>query len=159
MMLDKLGLPSDFDAWTARKAYAGHGLPHGQGSERVKALLNIGWGKRLRSAAAAGRNHAELAQGWYCDVTQAVEREPWGPLGALLQTSYKYTYEGDFVLTGTDHLSIHGFPGRVLGQARRLFSDAEIRSLAGESFNLPCVGTIVAAYYMNPFGPWWQESK
>ena len=48
-----------------------------------------------------------------------------------------------------------GFPIDV--GPEQLFSDRDLRGLAGEAYSMPWVATIHLLLYNNPFGFWWGE--
>ncbi len=62
-----------------------------------------------------------------------------------------YSFEADQVLTAAHHLAIMG--QRYTPDIARM-CPKDLKSLAGESFSAPCIGLIAAAYYLNPWGPW-----
>lgn len=150
--LDKLGLPPRFRGWTDRPEYRGIGIP--KPNPRIEALLNIGWGKRMTTNP--NMPHDELMQGWFADVSQSVERNPFGKLGTLATSSMKYSFEADCVLTAADHLALLGFPHGLVRRARETMTEAELRSLTGEAFAIPCVTLCTYLFYLNPLAPWWK---
>ena len=155
--LDKLGLPAGYNGWTSRKGFQGVGLPSGGPNGRIKALLNVGWGKRMQMMPGVSAEIA--AKGWYADVSQSVERMPFGRLGTLTTSSAKYSYEADCILSGAHHLISLGFPHHCATKASGLFSEHELRNLIGEGFALPCVATVVFLFFCNPYGPWWRPES
>lgn len=153
--LDRLGLPADYKGWTSRREYRGHGVPD---SDRVHALLNAAWGKRLTTAKKTNQatDVLSLSKGFFCDLSQSISRGPYGRLSTLTTASVKYSFEGDCVLSGEDSLSTLGFPAAM--RRNHGMTAAEIRSLAGEAFSLPCSATVLACFYLNPYGEWWSGS-
>ena len=95
--LDELQLPVSFEGWTGRAQYRGPKAP------RVKAVLNIGWARRMvqhrKKGDQADTTVEILARGYFADVSQSVERNPFtdGHLKTLTQRSSTYSYEGDCV--------------------------------------------------------------
>ena len=62
-------------------------------------------------------------------------------------------FQFDRVLEGEEVLALQGLPrGQV---ATQQFSTSECRSLAGEAFFAASMCTVSAAFYLNPFAPWW----
>ena len=127
-------------------------------SDRCRAIVDLAWAARLQEArrAADQRPTPELAKGWWCNPSQSLKRAPWGKHpGTLLQGSCMYAYELDVALSGYDSLLVHGFPSDVAPRNR--FSERDLKSLAGESFFLPCITSVVYAYFLNPGAPWWRK--
>ena len=63
-----------------------------------------------------------------------------------------YSYLKDELLGPDAHFAAQGQPSFP---CLRHLSPAEIRSLAGEGFALPSISTMMAAFYYNPWAPWW----
>ncbi len=78
--------------WTDRNPSLG-GVP--RNSLRVLALLNIAWGWKLTVNAeqSCPLLDEELMVGFYCDITQGVERLPWGGLSVLSSGTSDYITE------------------------------------------------------------------
>ena len=155
--LDELQLPVSFEGWTGRAQYRGPKAP------RVKAVLKIGWARRMvqhrKKGDQADATLEILARGYFADVSQSVERNPFtdGHLKTLTQRSSTYSYEGDCVFSAEDHLKTLGFSDahtRSTGM-----SQGELKSLSGEAFSMPCVSLCFFMFYMNPYSPWWPLQK
>ena len=101
------------------------------------------------------------AVNFWADPSQMVGRKPWsvGMLRCLTQASWSYTFEHDFVLSGYDELRLQGVPLDCAPQGHGTvsFSDANLRSLAGEAFFCPVATAVVYGFYLNPFAAWWSE--
>ena len=152
-MRESLGVPAAWTAWTSKATV--RGVPK---SDRCRAIVDLAWAARLQEArrAADQRPTPELAKGWWCNPSQSLKRAPWGKHpGTLLQGSCMYSYELDVAFSGYDSLLVHGFPSDVAPRNR--FSERDLKSLAGESFFLPCITSVVYAYFLNPGAPWWRK--
>jgi hypothetical protein len=149
---DKLQVPPEWQCWTQKPGFRGDGVPD---SPRMYGLLNMGWAKRLREVPASAR--ASAAEDYYADLSQSVDRLPFGNLGTMLQGSVKYSYGLDRVLSAADCLATLGLPHAAVEQAQRELSNSEIQSLAGEAFSLPCISAAVTIFYFNAAAPWWRQ--
>ena len=49
---------------------------------RVLELINVAWGARLGSNDGSLLFH-DLRRNFFCDLSQSIEREPWGKLGTV----------------------------------------------------------------------------
>jgi hypothetical protein len=154
LFMDKLGFPAEYKGWTQSSTFVGKGLPQ---LERVRSLVNCGWAKRL-SSVPYGTPWADAKIGWFCNVSQSVDRAPFGRFQSLCQSSAIYSYELDSMLSGVDNVSSLGFSHRAALQAARTLTDAELKSLSGEGFAMPCVGLIAYVYFLNPSGCWWKAA-
>lgn len=65
--------------WTSREEVRLHGVPQ---TPRVKDLLNVAFGCRLEECEAGTGWHALLGD-FVVDLSQAVERKPWGEAGTF----------------------------------------------------------------------------
>jgi hypothetical protein len=121
-------------------------------TERVVDLINVAWAERLKESPSL--TDAEKKSGYFANVSQAVQRRPWGRMGTLCTSGIFYSYEHDLVLSGYHMCRLHGVPmGTGISS---VFSSHQLRDLAGESFSLPCITTAVLPYYCNPWAPWWK---
>ena len=66
-----------------------------------------------------------------------------------------YSFELDTVLTGSEMAYSQGWPEVLPGLAYG-FSEWQRQELAGQAFSLPIATTVAAAFYYNPWGPWWE---
>ncbi len=97
-------------------------------------------------------------KGFYANVSQNIEREPWGwDIGCITQNSTLFSFEKNILLSGFDNLRLQGHPNGPATAPARKFGNCQCRQLAGEGFFLPHVATIMAAYVNNPFADWWKQ--
>ena len=158
----KLKVPHDWMPWSDVSEL--HGIPNT--SRRAIELLNIGYIIVLKEAqrqATLKRNPKPyrpelLSRGFFADISQAVQRKPFGPLSTLHTNSWWYSYEHDIVLPGLVHVALNGFPSNlewgVFGDTPQQQGCAA-RRLMGESFSLPVAATVVMAAFMTHGAPWW----
>lgn len=66
--------------------------------------------------------------------------------------SLVYSFEADTLLSVDHHMAGMGYP--PIPQTTSL-SDNDLKSLIGEAFAAPCIGSLVVAFVLNPFAPWW----
>ena len=139
--------------WTSRPSTRLKGLAH---SERQRDLLDVVWAVHRKNNATLSL--PELIRGFFANPSQSVLRLPscHGRVPTLCSSSEIYSYEYDAVLSGEAHLLLLGWPRNTFPS--ELFSNAELRSLAGESFALCTIAHIVYCYFLNPYGPWWTPS-
>eukprot|EP00959_Pyramimonas_sp_CCMP1952_P475295 9504103-Pyramimonas_sp.AAC.3 len=98
---------------------------------------------------AAGR------KGWFANISQSVARSPWKEgTGTMLTSSMLYSFEMDYVLSGSDMMRLQGWPA-ITDLSH--FSSNQLRKLSGEGFSLPCIAAILYPFYLCPTMPWWQE--
>ena len=142
-------MSSTFDGWTTRKGI--HGLPL---SGRQADLANIAWGIRL-ARAPPGTSVSDLREDFWVDLSQNAHREPWGKLGCVTTESCWYSFQHDLCLSGLDSTRSHGIPR---GQTpATLFTNADLKSLGGEAFQCASIGLVSAAFWLNPWAPWWRR--
>lgn len=151
----KLGISADFDGWTGRSRPAGvtlNGVPE---NARVRDILDCAWAVRQRGNPTLSLH--ELRKNWFANPSQAVNRSPWGEGSKTICTSsYPYSYEMDRMLVGHDLMKLQGFHTAVAAK-RDTIGQNNLQQLAGEAFFIPCVGTILWAWFLNPAAPWWCE--
>jgi hypothetical protein len=63
-----------------------------------------------------------------------------------------YSFQMDQLLTPDHHMAAQGHP---FHGALRTMLPCDLKSLAGQGFALPCIATVLTAYYTNPFAGWW----
>jgi hypothetical protein len=151
IFFDKYNVPTDYNGWTARREFKGHGLPN---HDNVLSLINAGWVKRL-SQLPEGTSWKVAKQDWYCNLSQSIAREPFGTFRSLCQSTLLYSYEIDTVLSAVDNVCSHGIPHEAAMSGALRCSDSELSSLAGEAFSCPCVTLVSYLYWLNPWAPWW----
>ena len=94
---------------------------------------------------------------FWVDISQGVDRSPWGRLGVFCRSSMWYSYQMDLVLTGHDMALAMGLPTDSC--PTMLLTDQKMRGLAGEAFHLANFMTVAWPYDMNPWAPWWKEDR
>lgn len=144
----KLSISSSFDSWSAREDVAG--LP---AAMRQVDVANVAWAARMKSSPA-GTTLSDLRNGYWVDLSQSVKRAPWGRLGCVTCECMWYSFQYDSCLSGWDFVKSQGLPRGVAPAAQ--FSNADLRSLGGEAFACPCIGVATAAFWLNPWAPWWK---
>lgn len=161
----KLKVPHDWNPWTPNAEL--HCVP--THNKRVMQMLDIGYIQVLKEAqrqAGLKRNPKPyrpdlLVKDFWCDVSQAVQRKPYGPLATLHTNSWWYSYEHDILLPGLAHVAFHGFPSNMdwsdFGTEAQQNSAA--RHLMGESFSLPTASTVLMSLFLVRGAPWWEPTK
>jgi hypothetical protein len=127
------------------------GVPH---TKRDHAILDCAWVTRMHREGWPDADSAKKS--YYADTRDSIVRKPWGKAPTLKQSQSIYSFERDAVLSGYAHLRLQGWGSHLDLEG---MSDAELKSLAGEAFALPPATLMHVAYYMNPFGDWWSDSK
>ena len=74
----KLGVTANFAPWTQNRALAG--VPS---LARCHDLIDVAWISRLDSFVRSGRDVSMAAIDFFADVSQAVQRKPWGSMQCL----------------------------------------------------------------------------
>ncbi len=143
-------ISSTYDGWTSQKDVLLRGVPK---LGRVPDVLDVAWGHQMQKATRLRMTSSEAKAGFWCNVSQSVQRKPWGGPGVLTTRSRFYSFEHDFTLDGNDFLRLQGAPMATAPG----FSDHELRDLGGEAFPCPCITAFSFAFYMNPWAPWWHE--
>lgn len=143
-----LGISSGFADWTSRTDIALLGVPR---TERILDLLNIAWGARLQ-AMPKSSSTVDLRRGYWCNLSQEVQRRPWGSAKTLTSRGLWYSFEKDVTLDGADVMRLQGAP---FGRTANL-SSAALKDLAGESFFIPSVASFIVAIYYQPYACWWK---
>ena len=72
----------------------------------------------------------------------------------MRQKSIQYSFEFDKVFECEDHLAALGWPADDVGFAN--LTAAALKSMAGEGMSAPCISSVVYAYWLNPWAPWWK---
>jgi hypothetical protein len=159
----KMKVPHDFRPWAQIAHF--HGVP--SGSERARELIEVGYvhvDKEAQRRANFKKNPqaykpGTLIQGFWCDISQAVQRKPFGSLGVLHTNAWFYSYEHDIVLPGLFHVALNGFPSdlnwSMFGHSA-ISQHAAARQLMGESFSLPCGAQALTAAMLTKKAPWWE---
>lgn len=79
-----MGISRTFSPWTDRTDVTLKGVPQ---TPRALDCLNVAWASRLLGNQHVRAPDATLRSGFYVDLTQAVQRKPWGPAHSLCQGS------------------------------------------------------------------------
>lgn len=144
-------LPGDSAPWTRRKQFTIAGC---RPSERQRQIIDVAFSVRRNTMPES--TTAEVAKGFWANVSQAIQRKPWAThLGSLTRGSVHYSFEHDLVLSGHLQLRAMGIPAHTAPTAE--FSDRELRSLSGEMFSAPIVSLFTYAFYCCKDAPWWQR--
>ncbi len=148
-MRGSLRLPADSRPWTGRVAFTAGGSYL---TPRQLDVLDCAWASRRTEFP--NKNTKQLAQGFWANVSQAVQRRPWGDMPATLcRGTVLYSFEHDVVLTGFAHLRLLGWP--VSTPSRDQFTSSEVRDMAGEGFSVPIAALILHSAFCLPGAPWW----
>ena len=161
-----LGMSQFSAPWTGRQGVLIRGLDKQKQCSRLLDCLDVQFekakqlgtpnNKKKKQSATMGtqRTVAQIVDSLFCDASQGVGRHPVskGQLSCLTQQSLVYSYEHDVLLTGHSHMKTFGWGASYIS---RRFSDAELRSLAGEAVSVPIAGLLVSACYLNPYADWW----
>jgi hypothetical protein len=73
--------------------------------------------------------------------------------GTLKQKSVQYSFEHEVVFKAENHLSALGWPLEGFED----LSECQIKSLVGEGLSAPWIATVIYAYFLNPYAPWWAK--
>ena len=84
-----LNLPGKSSPWTARGDVTLHGL--GRPSARVLDVLDVAWSCRRNSMPGTATSE-DLKRGFWANVSQAVQRRPWGPLPLACKITIMYSF-------------------------------------------------------------------
>jgi hypothetical protein len=149
-------IPAHYKPWTlSSDKHKCLGLP--SCCVRQLDILDVAWTLRLKQYSTSGvsSTKAALAKGFFANVSQDVSRRAWGRPKTLCRGTVLYSFQGDFTLTGGDHMAAMGCP-TDLSYCSEL-SDREKRDLAGEAFAVPSVCSMIAGVFMNRFAHWWRH--
>ena len=147
----KLGVSSEYSGWTSQAVISLPGVPK---TPRVLDLLNTAWAERLQACGGAGNvSTVEARIGFWANVSQAVQRHPYGTPGTLATSGAWYSFQHDFLLDGQDECQLQGMPRAPTP----CLSSNQLHGLAGEAFSVPCVSTFLYSMYLNPWGTWWRH--
>lgn len=153
-----LGVGPNFHPWTSRPTTQLHGVP--QACDRLKEMIDICYidamQQNARLAKEEQRPEHEIVKGLVLDLSQAVQRKPWGyGVRTLHKNSVLYACEVDAVLPPQMLFRMHGFPDSTVMQG----SPAQLSALVGESWSLPCAGSAIYAAYLTCKAPWWSGNS
>ena len=148
-----LGLDVKAKPWTGRSRFQGTGLSK---TARILDLLDcfaalkisqhVGQGKGFQVSEAGIQ---KLMKNQYIDVSQSLNRHThtntFGINHTLTTSSVLYSYGLDRVLTGREHMFLHGHAKDTF------FSDmspAVLRELAGEGMALPSLAAVIWSLFV-----------
>ena len=148
-----LGVSPNYAPWTSRREFQGTGLPQGKGKKRVYDLVDISamqvCKRAGRPAVCSQKTMQNAVKDVILDVSQSHKRPTYsnqsGVAKCLCTSSDLYSYKEDRVLAPVEHLLMQGHPSSVA--IPESFSDGDVKSIAGESIALPCLGCIVWAIF------------
>ena len=148
---DTLEVPVAEAPWSQRNGIALQGLPN---SMRMKDNIDLCMLNYLKKNPKMSIE--EAAQKLWCNPSQSAGRFPCAEdPGTLITSSLAYSYRHDAVLSGEGHLRVLGRPEwQCPGE---LFTEHQLRHLAGEACSSVCMGIVLTAYYANPWAPWWPK--
>jgi hypothetical protein len=139
--------------WTSKHCL--HGVPD---LPRMRDVIDVAW-QKTRTKVGLGETEDFVKQGLWCDPSQGVARNSGSvsyKMPLLTQSNLPYSFEMDACISGRDALILQGFPSETSTTPPHL-KDADLRSLAGESFFLPSMAMLTHAYYLNHRGAWWRK--
>ena len=133
-------LPSDL---SDKKPWTDFARCQGISTPRQKELLDIGfltsWASRRSRQEPCSKR--DIIEGLFVDVSQAIDRKPWGPLRTVCGGSQVYSYQKDRLLIPEELLRLLGFAtSRWCHDAN--VSRAEVTALAGSGMALPSVSLV-----------------
>jgi hypothetical protein len=152
-MRDKLHMPADHKPWTGELHAELRGVPV---SDRQREVLDIAWFSAMHAKENKGKDRKELAANLWATPSASVQRKPWGKQpGTLTSGSEIYSFAADSVLSGMSNL-------RLMGHAEAegpigVFSETELRDLAGSGVSVPLYSQILLVLISNPYAPWWRN--
>ena len=148
----QLGLPKGAKPWTARPSIALRGVPH---KDRVLDLLDIAFASQMKAAPPNTPTRHAISN-LVCDISQAQKGKPWAEgLNTARQNTTPYVFCADAIVSGCGMMCLQGWHRGACPQG--LFSDSELRSMAGEAYSVPIAALIHFIMYRNPHGLWWRE--
>ena len=65
----------------------------------------------------------------------------------------------DDVMSGNDIYLSQGWPIQLMTSTFEGMTDRCKKDLAACGYSLPAMTTCMAAYYLNPYAPWWGEKR
>ena len=130
-------------------------------------LVNVAWAHTCLVADQAARNESqaegnsfqradreELRANLFVDLSQAVQRMPWGSLSAICTSSYLYSFRFDLVLTPELMARIHGFPSDLHWPSQNA-----TRRMVGNLFSIPVVGAVELSAFLSAGAPWFESKR
>jgi hypothetical protein len=100
---EKIGISAAYKGWTSMPGTKLFALPK---RDRVKSVLDVAWASRCKTSPAHSTK-AALAENFWVDASQAVQRKPWSVGMRCLTTSMlAYSFEKDVCLSGYDMIRL-----------------------------------------------------
>ncbi|CAE7788012.1 CHT1 [Symbiodinium sp. CCMP2592] len=125
--------------WTGAARLQGLGGPQGC-LPRTRAMIDLAFLFTKLSKGGSAAENSDIIRNLVVDVSQALERKPWG-LRTLLASTSLYSFEHDRLVLPMEGLRLLGFSTKCLYPS---LSQGEIADLVGNAMSLPSV-TIVCA--------------
>ena len=136
LLRGQMQVSAQYSPWTAAPERKCLGIPHG--AQRVRDLLDCAWASRVKGLAS----HA--AAGFWCNISQSHEWKPWGSLGTLCSSCELFSFELDSMVPDELYWVLQGYPVPALRH------ESLNSKMPGQSFFVPSVTVILAAFYLNP---------
>ena len=109
-------------------------------SARYRDVIDIAWGSRPR---------ADRSFPFYCDLSQCVTKQKWGPnLSCQTKSSRFYDYQRDKMMSAKDMLFLQALPAADLNF--NTTSAADMFSMAGKGMTCSCISMMMLAFFLNP---------
>ena len=100
------------------------------------------------------------ADEWFTNLSQQVDRKPWGQnLGCLTTSSLVYDTKRDRVLTGLEMMALQGLPCTEIAECLSdSFSDRDLNRFAAQGMALPSIAVVMFSFVLNSKAPWWRQA-
>jgi hypothetical protein len=142
-------LPSGSTGWTSRVGVQLTGISQ---TERIVDLINIAFSV-IRDANPTTPTRT-LVHDQFCNISQSVQRKPWGCAGTFMRSTELYSLELDYALTGLSMMRILGWPSNVVSPST--MSNNDLRELAGEAYSVPISSIVAIALFSCPGATFWK---
>ncbi len=117
---------------------------------RVMDLLNVAYASRQKQQKGVSN--------FFCDVSQGVLRRPWAEGLRTMTTSWEvFDFEREQIITSLETLALQGLP--VQDICTQGLAPEDIKKMAGQAMCLPCIGSIMMAYFLCSYAPWWKKPR
>ena len=144
---DELGITPGYTPFAKRfPAGSLKGLPR---TRRVLDLLNMAEAWRLKERLSKTN--------FYVNVTQSVKRRPWGRMKTFTGHVGLFDFQREQTVSVLEMFAIMGYPAIELAQKVSHVKLKAFQELVGNSMSLPCVGTVLMAFFLNSHGVWWRR--
>lgn len=120
-------------------------------SARVCDLLDLAEAHRIR--------HSIPADNFFVDISQAVNRKPWGALRTLTTSCALYDFHREQMVAPLEFVALQGHPAKEWAEHYSQIHPRVIQSMTGQAMFGPCVGLVMMAYFLNPHAPWWNDDE